>query len=263
MNKPTCLYYPLGPRQMRVNIMVRHIHSLVFVSVTALGFSPSAWGREEEGSGLGWLWILAIVGLVWFVQHIYERHRSSELRNVARHMGFQFLGKAPSFNLRNDFKLAEEKGKIRNLLRGDRDNIQIEVFGHEVSTGGKNGKTTTTTIVAFRSASLELPRFELHPKGIFSKVATVFGAQDIDFAQHPEFSGTFVLKGDENRVRTIFTKEVMDFLSARPKVSAEGIDQSLIYFVDGKRVSPGDLESFVNEGLELVDLLAKQTRHDV
>lgn len=242
--------------------MVRHIYLLLLVSVTALGFSPSAWAREEEGFGVGWWWIPVVIGLVWFMNHMYERHRSSELRTVARHMGFQFLGNTPSSILRSNFKLAKDKGKIRNLLKGERDDIQIEVFGHEVSTGSDEGDTaTTTTIVAFRSASLELPRFELYPKGTFSKVATAFGAQDIDFAQQPAFSGKFVLKGDEDRIRTVFTKEVMDFLSARPKVSAEGSGQSFIYFVDGKRASPGDLESFVDEGLGLVRLFAKKTRH--
>lgn len=238
--------------------MVRHIYLLLLVSVTALGFSPSAWAREEEGFGVGWLWIPVIIGLVWFMNHMYERHRSSELRNVARHMGFQFLGNTPSSILRSNFKLAKEKGKIGNLLRGVRDNVEIDVFSYEVSAGEN---TTTTTIVAFRSASLELPRFELYPKGTFSKVATAFGAQDIDFAQQPAFSGQFVLKGDKDRIRTVFTKEVMDFLSARPKVSAGGNDQSLIYFVNGYRANPGDLESFVDEGLGLVRLFAKKTHH--
>ncbi|MEE9158259.1 MAG: hypothetical protein V3U60_07735 [Gammaproteobacteria bacterium] len=244
--------------------MVRHIYLLLFVSVTALSFSPSAWAREEEGFGVGWLWIPVVIGLVWFMNHMYERHRSSELRTVAQHMGFQFLGKTPSSILRSNFKLAEEKGTIRNLLRGVRDNVEIEVLGYEVSTGEN---TTTTTIVAFRSASLELPRFELYPKGTFGMVATAFGALVVDFAWRPGFSGQFVLKGDkdrvgdEDRIRTVFTKEVMDFLSARPKVSAGGNDQSLIYFVNGYRASPGDLESFVDEGLRLVRLFAKKTRH--
>ena len=180
------------------------------------------------------------------------------LETLRDYMGFQFLGNTPSSILRSNFKLAKEKGKIGNLLRGVRDNVEIDVFSYEVSAGEN---TTTTTIVAFRSASLELPRFELYPKGTFSKVATAFGAQDIDFAQQPAFSGKFVLKGDEDRIRTVFTKEVMDFLSARPKVSAGGNDQSLIYFVNGYRANPGDLESFVDEGLGLVRLFAKKTHH--
>jgi len=176
--------------------MVRHIYLLLLVSVTALGFSPSAWAREEEGFGVGWLWIPVVIGLVWFMNHMYERHRSSELRNVAR-------GNTPSSILRSNFKLAGEKGKIGNLLRGVRDNVEIEVFSYEVSAGEN---TTTTTIVAFRSASLELPRFELYPKGTFGMVATAFGALVVDFAWRPGFSDQFVLKGDSHGFSVCTTK---------------------------------------------------------
>jgi len=171
--------------------MVRHIYLLLLVSVTALGFSPSAWAREEEGFGVGWLWIPVIIGLVWFMNHMYERHRSSELRNVARHMGFQFLGNTPSSILRSNFKLAKEKGKIGNLLRGVRDNVEIEVFSYEVSAGEN---TTTTTIVAFRSASLELPRFELYPKGTLARSRLLLRRRTSTLRSSRRFQANLFLK---------------------------------------------------------------------
>ena len=56
------------------------------------------------------------------------------------------------------------------------------------------------------SSDSSLPQFLLTPEGFWARVAAYFGGQDIDFADSPEFSSAYRLRGsDEPAVRALFT----------------------------------------------------------
>src|SRR5207302_2233016 len=51
-----------------------------------------------------------------------------------------------------------------------------------------------------------LPQFLLTPEGLWARIVAHFGGQDIDFAESPEFSSAYRLRGsDEAAVRALFT----------------------------------------------------------
>ena len=114
--------------------------------------------------GTPWWFIVIAVG-AFIGSFIYKRRRSSALRNAAQSIGFQFLGNVPSLILKDLDEMWFRRGKIENLLRGNRENIEIEVFGLEEDSGECS---ITTTIAAISKA--RLARIPEVPTGLSSRV---------------------------------------------------------------------------------------------
>ncbi|MBM3998371.1 MAG: hypothetical protein FJ297_02315 [Planctomycetes bacterium] len=142
-------------------------------------------------------------------------------------------------------------------MRGGTDDEQLFVFDYRFTTGsGKHQATHNQTVAFLRSAMLDLPPFDLYPERWYHRVGqSVFGMKDINFAEYPGFSKLYVLKGDEEPVRRIFTEPLVRHLESEKNICAAGADKRLIFFRQGRRVKPEELKAFMRSAYQMYALV--------
>ena len=101
----------------------------------------------------------------------------------------------------------------------------------------------------------------MRPEGMFDKIGSAIGFQDIDFESHPEFSKMFVLKGDEDQIRRYFVPSILEFFEQYGGMNVEAKQGALIFFRTGKRMKPENLKDLLGDAYQvfgaLVDVKAK------
>jgi hypothetical protein len=80
-----------------------------------------------------------------------------------------------------------------------------------------------------------IPEFTIEKEGLFDKVfdgvLSFSGHKDINFPAHPSFSGKFLLQGnDEAAIRSLFTKELIQFLESHEIHHIESNGEALMIF---------------------------------
>jgi hypothetical protein len=193
-----------------------------------------------------------------------EKQRREDLRSVAGKLGFSFspagdphlLGRLGQFHL---FSQGRSR-KVRNVMRGEIQDIAVSLFDYRYTTGsGKHNHTHSQTVLLFESERLALPFFTLRPEGFFHRMAGAFGYEDIDFDDSPAFSDAYLLKGgDEDRIRAIFTPEVRAYYTRHDRLCTEGERGRLVHYRADRRVSPERIESWLQEGLDVLDLFLEE-----
>jgi carbonic anhydrase len=205
--------------------------------------------------------ILAIVGLIIFVAHKFEKARRRQLQAVADQLGLQFHpnGDTAIQNAIGQLRLFNQGHgrQTRNMLSGRTEDVDVAIFGYRYKTGGgKHQHTHQQTVISFQSSHLSLPEFELRPEHMFHKIGQAFGYKDIDVDSHPEFSKRYVLRSqNEGAIRDLFTPEILEFFESQKGVSIEAANDRLIYYRAGKRIKPENVRSLMEEGFRLYVLL--------
>jgi len=208
--------------------------------------------------------IIAVI-LIIIVWVQYEKQRTKEFKQVAEEMGFIFYPKGDDMQLHigvttrlSDFHLFSQgrSRKIRNMLHGVSEQLEVGIFGYQYTTGGgQSSDTVRQSVIYFRSPELNLPQFALRPENLFHNIGGVFGYQDIDFDSHPQFSKKYLLRGnDEQKVRELFATEVLGFFEGQDGISTEGGGDQLIFYRRRKRIKPEDVRPFMEEGLQVFRL---------
>jgi hypothetical protein len=94
-----------------------------------------------------------------------------------------------------------------------------------------------------------LPQFLLTPEGLLARIAAYFGGQDIDFADSPEFSRAYRLRGsDEAAVRSLFTPARRQVFELNRGQHAAGAGGELMWWRDGALPPPDAFDAFLMEG---------------
>lgn len=186
-----------------------------------------------------------IVGAIIYGVHVYEKKRSKAIEEVASKLGLDFsvtdsLDHLSRFSGHNLFRTGSGR-KVFNVLSGETDEVTISIFDYQYTVGsGKQQNTPKQTVVALESPKLRCPAFSMRPENLFDKFGSMLGFQDIDFDNHPDFSRSFVLKGeDEAAIRAFFSNDLLSFFAQRPGVSVEAMNGQMIYYRSNKRL-PGD-----------------------
>lgn len=145
--------------------------------------------------------------------------------------------------------------KITNMIHGNYRNHEFALFDYEYVVKGKDSSSLyKQSVIWFHSENLRLPNFALRPENLFHKIGGVLGYQDIDFKSHPEFSKAFLLRGnDEPKIRDIFKNEVLNFFESLEEISVEGGDNQLILYRHQVRITPEELEQFMDEGFQVFE----------
>lgn len=151
---------------------------------------------------------------------------------------------------------------IRRAKGSDSDTAS---FRYSYVIPGKYRRTVSQTIVWMRFRGGVVPDFAIQPQPkrhwLLSDVT--FGARDIDFESHPEFSRTFLLRGrDESAIRDLFKPDVLEFFEAHAGLSVEAADDQLIYYRHSECVLPDDVPDLIEEARELRARLEASVRPD-
>jgi hypothetical protein len=215
--------------------------------------------------------VLGVVGLIVAIVVLsahFEKKRSQAMSAVADELGLAFfqgehselLEKLQRFNL---FTTGHSR-KMRNVILGETEVASIAIFDYRYTTGGgKNQQTHVQTVVAMESEALQIPSFTMRPESFFDIVGSALGFQDIDFDDHPQFSKSFVLKGnDEDAIRQFFDAQLLDFFAGRQGICFEGSPGMFIYFRGGRQKKAAELRDYLGEGYSVyaafTDRLSRQ-----
>ena len=87
------------------------------------------------------------------------------------------------------------------------------------------------------------------------------GFKDIGFDEHPEFSKSFALKGeDEPAMRNFFDREKLDFFAQRKEAGLEADHTFLIYIRElNENLKPEQIGDFLKEGYSVFTALGGQS----
>jgi hypothetical protein len=214
---------------------------------------------------------LAIGVLAWRISRRRAAARAAAFQHQALLLGFTFHNMSVAINRKNgeevDPQLAAplanlqlfQKGRsarISNVLAkgGDRERTDW-VFDFSFQTGsGKNSSTVRQTVLGCRLPDREFPAFMVQPEGLFSRL---FDGKDIDFEQDPDFSKTYLLKGqDVQQVRRLFTPSVRSLLAAKKKWTVEASGPYLFACRKGHLIDPEDLLTARTEFERLLEALS-------
>lgn len=221
-------------------------------------------------SDLAWALLLPIgvgvliVGLVIYGAVVLERRRREGLAAFAAQYGYDFDARAEGVLQREFASLPLfSRGHGRratNLLHHGRRESELRVFDYRFTTGGgKNQHTHHQTVVAFELHKQALPQFEVRPENIFHKIGQAFGYQDFDFAEYPDFSARFLVRGrEELAVRHVLCDALITTLQSAGDICLEGGGAWLIVYRAGRRTPVDRLAAFIDEAMTLRSALPRR-----
>ena len=240
---------------------------------------------NESILGVDVLWaiplaiIAAILGGLYFLRvGKLAEQRSKKFKNLAEQMGMEFSEKGDNissgssgFELfstsRANITFSKSGVDITNVLYGDSEQLGygeefkvtiLDCSRSEYSAVQERTRYTVQTVICFRSPQLSLPDFSMRPEHFFDKIGSVLGYNDIDFESHPTaavFSKKYLLRGkDEQKIRALFTDEVLAFFAGQDKICVEGFSSHLCFYRARKLIEPEDIPAFMKEGFEVFRL---------
>lgn len=181
-----------------------------------------------------------------------DYQRTEAVKAVADQLGFTYQQTSSQFV---DSRISQStlcsKGRdrrLKNVIKGRSDNIQISVGDYAYTTGsGKNKATHRQTIVILECTRSYLPRFSLVPENILHKIGNFLGYPDINFNSHPEFSRRYRLTGpDESAIRNCFAPNILAFFETHHNFCVEGIGSVFLYYKRDYTCQPQDWQKLIN-----------------
>jgi hypothetical protein len=213
------------------------------------------------------LWPIAVAFVAVVLVALYRKKKARErmriMQGAAAQLGWTFAPEAPwNFIAGLDrfalFNTGHSK-QIKNMMYGEASGIKAAVFDYIYTTGsGKNSSTHYQSVVYLEPANLRVPFFSLRPENFLHKIITVFGYQDIDFGQRPEFSRSYILRGqDEPAIRQAFNDRLLSFYESYGGTCTDAGGNQLMLFRAGYRFEPHEIQSYIALALNLLSLLPR------
>lgn len=121
-------------------------------------------------------------------------------------------------------------------------------------------KETMTMLLIELSRSKSIPKFLLEAETNIDRLLDSISGDDIDFDQHPVFSGRFRLRGtDEAGVRAFFTDQRITMLEEYDDFEVESLGDRLLVRPQSGRVQPQQLEGMIRFGKRIADSIEKNS----
>jgi len=214
---------------------------------------------------IGIVFPIFFVGLLILIFWRKGKKRTEQFALISAELKLNFLPKGSTslFERLKPFHLFSQgwSRKIKNLMEGEANKVELAIFDYQYTThGGQHPQTHRQSLLFIRSPKLNLPDFSLRPENVFHKIGSAFGDKDIDFETHPIFSKSYLLRGDnEAAIRGLFNNELLNFIQSQQKISIEGSSDQLIFYRHKNRVKPEEVESFMEEGFQVLDQFLRST----
>ena len=225
---------------------------------------------SSSGSGSGWTVIIGmIIFFVAFVALIFylDRRRSQKIEAIAKSLGLTFRRKPTDADraLAVGSYLANEGHghTVSNVLEAARsDELNFTIFDYQYTVGyGKSSSTYYQTVTRMQSALFQLPTFILYPETFFAKMGKAFGKSDINFPESPEFSGKFILRGDdEAAIRALFNPALRQALEPHSALTIEGAGDLLFIFRAARRSKPDELPGKIEQDKRIAAIFFEAQR---
>ena len=199
--------------------------------------------------------------------YLYERRKAVDYKQVMSRLGFaEWRQEALNSNAHELAHFQEgHSHEVRGAFRKTVDGANVTLFTHQYKCrrlsrwldGYYRDEKIKQTVLLCQAPGLELPWLFLKPESIGDKLDhTVFGIQDIDFAEDPDFSRRYVLQGNDiARIQQTLTPSIRAHLAQHPGMSVEAYGDMLLYYHDRKLIKPSGLAQFVDDGVSLMTML--------
>lgn len=201
--------------------------------------------------------VLVVAGAIY--GSIQARKRREGLFALAQRLNLRF-------NPDSDYELASQYGFLKELNRGDnryaanvlsgsyqgKDVLAFDFHYETHSTDSKGHQQTQHHWFSLLIMTLPaaFPVLTIRREGIFTKIAEVFGYQDIKF-ESAEFSKNFCVRSpDKKFAYDVCNAKMIEYLLGNRDLSVE-IENQALAFVFGSRLS---VEQFENDLQRLVEI---------
>ena len=162
---------------------------------------------------------------------------------------------------------------VTNMLHGDSEllgfaeEFEVRIFAYGFAQQQQD-QHVMQSVICFQSPQLNLPKFQLCPESFFKKLGGDWITGDIDFESDNtavRFSEKYLLKAGDaagkeanERVRALFTDEILAFFAGQDKMWAEGFSSHLCFYRARKLIEPEDIPEFMKNGFEMFQLFTEQ-----
>ena len=196
----------------------------------------------------------ALAGGLALIYRAQERKRRESYAEYCAIRGFAFEERRPGGEQRfGDVFEPFTAGHNRSwgsTIGGKKNGVPFTAFEYSWVTGsGKNSSRHRLCGMVWEHDGASLPRFMLTPEGWFTRLGAVFGMQDIDFVDSPEFSRAYRLRGrDESAIRELFGTEMRRFFEASPQQRVAGGGRFLFWWRDARLPQAEALDEWLEQG---------------
>ncbi len=205
---------------------------------------------------------LTISIVLWAAR--YARKRTEELAQIAKLLGFSFLGntwRGPVLSpVHKTCVIQRTRGKVKNVMMGSFGGLPVALFDYTYQMGKS---TVTLTLVSF-THERQVPPFELRSESVFDRIGDAFVHRDIDFDSNPEFSRRYFLRSpDEEGARSLFTTDLLSYFEQIPsdkKWHVESSAQTLIVYRYVQLIKAAEIPSLLDESSAIARTILSAAR---
>ena len=197
---------------------------------------------------------VALAGAIVGIARSLEKKRREAFEVYCLTRGFTFETERPQAERRYEdvldlFRAGRSK-KWGYTICGTRNGFPFTAFEYKwVTGGGKSSSTHHIRAILWETPDSPFPRFALTPEGVLERLGALFGLQDINFEDSPEFSRAYRLRGNnEAEIRSLFTPELRTFFAATPGQKVAGGGRFLFWWDSGRLPQAERLDEYLEEG---------------
>jgi hypothetical protein len=200
--------------------------------------------------------LIAVIGSIWGA--IQARKRLEGLSALAQRLKLGF-DPGENYGIAGRFEFLKElaQGDNRyatNVLSGNYQQNEVLAFDYhyETYTQTKNGRQTQHHWFSFFILTLPafFPDLTIRRENFFTKVAEVFGYDDINF-ESAEFSKTFCVRSPDRKFAyDVCNAQMIEYLLANRDLSVE-IENNVLALAYTTRLSPEQIETNLQRLVEI------------
>lgn len=191
---------------------------------------------------------------------IRKNGRVEELNQIARSNGFRFKD-------REKFAVQDYLLKSFSVFKGKKDKRFKGILMKDIlPPDGKiriydyfywgDFKTRKTTIYEVKIKALDLPKFEIRPKGLLNQVSSFFVDNENPYPEEKNFHAKFeMLTKDSEHFEAEISPKVFDLLIDRKNISVEGEGDYLLIYFSYQQTQAKDIMEEYDYVLDVVDVI--------
>ena len=208
----------------------------------------------------GFLIAFAVVfAAVVYAGKLLEQRRTAAYEQFCAVSGYQYVADRPGQELDPALPFFDRGHgrRWRHEISGQYNGLPFAAFEYRYIVGaGRSQQTYTRAMIRWTNIGATLPQFTLAPETFFTRLGQLLGWHDIQFADDPAFSATYMLKGEhEMEVASFFSLQLRQQLTAMPGQHAAGAGSTLFWWREQKLPGPDRFAAFLAEGDQVRTIL--------